>query len=488
MTARDRYRGSMLGLAAGDALGTTLEFRRPGSFEPITDMVGGGPFALAPGQWTDDTSMALCLAESLVCRRDFDPIDQLRRYVRWRDDGHLSSTGECFDIGNTVAAALRTFDRTGEPWCGSTDGRSAGNGSLMRLAPAVLAAASDPQRAIAWAAASSRTTHGAPEAVDACRLYAAMIAAAIGGASKAEVLAPRAFEPLFAGAPLVPSIAAIAAGTRRRPPAVRGTGYVVDALEAALWALASTDSFRDGALAAANLGDDADTTAAIFGQLAGALYGAAGIPPRWIEQLAMLDVLEALADRLYVLGQPVALPPWSEPTSQDGRPAGNTYWVRRGALLAGEYPWHRDPQAGAVALGRIVEAGVTYFVDLTEPGELEPYDGWLRERGSVVHRRLPIRDGDVPERAEDMREILDTIDRAIADGHVVYVHCWGGIGRTGTVVGCHLVRHGVGGDAALAALARLWQHVDKCRRRPRSPETDEQHAFVRTWAEPPNRV
>ena len=130
-----RYRGILLGLAAGDALGTTLEFRRPGTFAPIADIVGGGPFNLPAGAWTDDTSMALCLAESLIERRGFDPVDQLERYVRWYRLGHLSSTGNCFDIGNTVRAALNRFERTREPYCGSTDPMAAGNGSIMRLAP-----------------------------------------------------------------------------------------------------------------------------------------------------------------------------------------------------------------------------------------------------------------------------------------------------------------------------------------------------------------
>ena len=131
----DRYLGAMLGLAAGDALGTTLEFKPPGSFDPIDDMIGGGPFDLEPGQWTDDTSMALCLAESLIERRAFDPVDQLERYTRWYRTGHLSSNGRCFDIGNTVRDALDRFSRTRQPFCGSTSPRAAGNGSIMRLAP-----------------------------------------------------------------------------------------------------------------------------------------------------------------------------------------------------------------------------------------------------------------------------------------------------------------------------------------------------------------
>jgi ADP-ribosyl-[dinitrogen reductase] hydrolase len=169
MNMLDRYRGALLGLAAGDALGTTLEFSRPGTVSPVHDMVGGGPFRLQPGQWTDDTSMALCLAESLLERNGFDPIDQLERYVRWWREGHHGSNGTCFDIGGTVRSALARFERHREAWPGSTDEYSAGNGSIMRLAPVPLFFAADPELAVARAADSSRTTHGATEAVDGCR-------------------------------------------------------------------------------------------------------------------------------------------------------------------------------------------------------------------------------------------------------------------------------------------------------------------------------
>lgn len=123
----------MLGLAVGDAVGTTLEFRSPGSFEKIDDMVGGCPFHLAAGEWTDDTSMALCLAESLVEKRGFDPIDQLERYTRWAKHGHLGSNGRVFDIGNTVQAALARFTRTHEPYCGSSDPLSLGVEPLIEF-------------------------------------------------------------------------------------------------------------------------------------------------------------------------------------------------------------------------------------------------------------------------------------------------------------------------------------------------------------------
>lgn len=148
MDQLERFRGSLLGLAVEDALGTTLEFRPPGIFIPITDRIGGGPFDLEPGEWTDDTSMALCLAESLIERKEFDPIDQLERYVQWWRHGHLSSTNRCFDIGFTVEDTRARFERSREPYGGSADPWSAGNDSIMRLAPVPLFYARHPVEAI----------------------------------------------------------------------------------------------------------------------------------------------------------------------------------------------------------------------------------------------------------------------------------------------------------------------------------------------------
>jgi ADP-ribosylglycohydrolase len=304
MNLLGRYRGALIGLAAGDALGTTLEFAPPGTFEPIDDMHGGGPFALEPGQWTDDTSMALCLADSLLECDGFDPADQLRRFVRWYREGYHSSTGRCFDIGVTVRRALIRFETTGESWCGSTDPMSAGNGSIMRLAPVPLFFAVNPGAAIARAGDSSRTTHGVDDAVDACRYLAALMLGALQGRPKTELLGPL-FTPLrglWTDEPLSPNIAEIAGGTfhRREPPHIRGSGHVVRSLEAALWAFAKSTSFEQGALLAVNLGSDADTTGAVYGQLAGAYYGVEAIPARWRSRLARLAVLEDLANRLWV--------------------------------------------------------------------------------------------------------------------------------------------------------------------------------------------
>jgi ADP-ribosylglycohydrolase len=300
---KNRYRGSLLGLAVGDALGTTLEFKRPGTFKPIKDMVGGGPFSLRPGEWTDDTSMALCLAESLIERKGFDPVDQLERYVRWFRKSHLSSNGRCFDIGPTVKSALLRFEKTHEPHCGSTDPHTAGNGSIMRLAPVPLFYANEPEAAIEKSGESSKTTHGAPTAVDSCRYLGALIVGAVNGIDKDELLSDH-YTPItkyWERRPLVKEIDEIASGSfkRKAPPEIKGTGYVVQSLEAALWAFFKGRSFEGGALLAVNLGDDADTTGAVYGQLAGAFYGEEGIPEPWRRKLAHREWIESFADRLF---------------------------------------------------------------------------------------------------------------------------------------------------------------------------------------------
>ncbi len=299
---KNRFRGCLLGLATGDALGTTLEFERPGCFECIDDMVGGGPFGLEAGQWTDDTSMALCLASSLVEEDRFDPTDRMQRYVRWWREGYMSPTGECFDIGLTVRDALYRFEDTGNPYSGSTDPFSAGNGSLMRLAPVPMYYAADPSKAIEKCADSSRATHGATEAVDACRYFGGLLVSALNEADKETLLSPLfcPVQGLWHREPLAEKIDEVASGSfkDRQPPEIIGTGYVVKSLEAALWAFHHCHNFREGALMAANLGNDADTTAAIYGQIAGAYYGAEAIPAKWRKLLAMSAEITSIADVL----------------------------------------------------------------------------------------------------------------------------------------------------------------------------------------------
>ena len=291
----DRYRGCLLGLAVGDAIGTTVEFKPRGSFVPVTDMTGGGVFNLKPGQWTDDTSMALCLAESLVEKAGFDPLDQMRRYLDWYQNGYLSSTGKCFDIGGATRQALENFKATGKPMSGSKHPSSAGNGSLMRLAPVAMFYASSLAKAQFFAAKSSRTTHAAKECVEACTLFAGMLVSALAGEDKETIL----FESSVSGIGSE-KLLAIARGEYKGKSAqhIRGNGYVVDALEAALWCFWTTDTFSAAVLAAANLGDDADTTAAICGQVAGAYYGQSGIPVPWLEKLYLKDRIISLAQKL----------------------------------------------------------------------------------------------------------------------------------------------------------------------------------------------
>jgi ADP-ribosylglycohydrolase len=250
--------------------------------------------------------MALCLGASLLAKRRFDPVDQLERYTRWRRDGEMSCTGGCFDVGRTVAAALDRFEETGEPYPGDTSEMSAGNGSIMRLAPVPIFFAGNPRKAIDYAAASSRTTHRAAEAVDACRYMASLIVGLLNGASKSEVLSPRfeAVPGLWDVEPLARKVARIRQGSflHREPPQVRGGGYVIASLEAALWAFARSGSFEEGVLLAVNLGDDADTTGAVYGQIAGAAYGMSGLPARWLEKLAWRDRIREMAEQLLEAG------------------------------------------------------------------------------------------------------------------------------------------------------------------------------------------
>lgn len=295
---RDRALGAMLGLAVGDAVGTTLEFRARDSYPVLSDMIGGGPFHLEAGQWTDDTSMALALMDSLTVNAALDEADLMRRFTRWYEEGEYSVRGQCFDIGAITRQALSCWKRTGNPVAGSTAGEDAGNGSLMRLAPVAVRHWHDRKVLVDVAARQSATTHGAPEAVSACVAYAEALADAISGQPRSAVLSDR--QGGYAGA-----IAAIMAGSWRdkRRDEIHSTGYVVHALEAALWSVGRTTSFEEAVLLAANLGDDADSTAAIAGQLAGALYGAAAIPARWREKLAWGNKIANAAVALFEAGR-----------------------------------------------------------------------------------------------------------------------------------------------------------------------------------------
>lgn len=295
MTKLDRAKGALLGLACGDALGTTIEFEERGSFTPLTEIVGGGPFHLEKGQWTDDTSMALCLAESLIHNRGMDLYDQSLGYCRWFNKGYMSCTGTCFDIGMTVRAALNKFATTSDPRSGATHERSAGNGSIMRLAPVPIYFHDDEDEAHYMSGESSVTTHGTAECIEACELFGRIIWKAINGHDKFEILAN--LDKEFS-CPKVQAIANVEYRNKTYEEIV-GSGYVIQSLEAALWCFLNSSSYKEAVLLAANLGDDADTTAAVCGQIAGAFYGMSGIPQNWLECLAWKDKIERFAELLY---------------------------------------------------------------------------------------------------------------------------------------------------------------------------------------------
>lgn len=270
--------GMLLGLAVGDALGTTLEFTARDSSPSVTDIVGGGPFSLEAGVWTDDTSMALCLGESLLHCKGWKADDCARRFVRWREEGYMSPTGTCFDIGNTVNAALDRFVRDGDPYAGDTNPNSAGNGGIMRLAPAVIAHHRDAIAAVDVSVLQSQITHAADECDDSAFALSAFLHS--GNLSDALHRLP--------------------ADTPRDQ--VKSSGYVRDSYEAAFWAVENTDNFKDSIILAANLAGDSDTIAAITGQIAGRVYGMQGIPKGWLEKLAWRERIEIMATDLYALG------------------------------------------------------------------------------------------------------------------------------------------------------------------------------------------
>jgi ADP-ribosyl-[dinitrogen reductase] hydrolase len=279
---RERYLGALLGLAVGDALGVTTQFRRPGRFTPLGDMLGGGSFDLPRGAWSDDTAMSLCLAESLLEQGGFEARDQVARYRRWQKEGYLSATGQCVGISAGTARALGRAQWRRQSFSGSHDPDALDPEPLSRVPVVVLYYFADREAALAQSAEAARTTCQAPLVLDACRALAAALHAAVAGAAKPQILA--AAEALV--------------GHTGRPSALGQEGSAPAALAAALDCFARTHNFRDAVLAAANLGGAADVVAGAAGALAGAHYTAGAIPPTWRNSLMKLQLLESFADRL----------------------------------------------------------------------------------------------------------------------------------------------------------------------------------------------
>ena len=298
LDASDRAVGALVGLAIGDALGAPVEFCRRDTFELVTEMRAGGYFRLPAGAWTDDTAMALCLAESLIEYPQLEPKDLLGRFCVWASEGANTSTGVCVGIGQNTLRVLGNYHRTGTLLAPETRQRSDGNGAVMRLSPVAVRHWRDPFEARRIAKLQSRTTHYSDLSAGACEALAATLSCLIEGVAWEHASRPAPAEHW------PDAIKAISGENwhQRSRDSICSTGFVVHTLEAAMWAVATTSSFADALLKAVNLGDDADSVGAVAGQLAGARYGLSSIPESWLEVLYHRDKIVALGDMLFHAG------------------------------------------------------------------------------------------------------------------------------------------------------------------------------------------
>lgn len=293
--ALDKAKGLLMGLAVGDAVGTTLEFQARDSSH-IYDMVGGGPFNLKAGEWTDDTSMALCLVETYIEKNCCDMDFFREKLISWYKTGHNSSNGVCFDIGNTTRYALEQVIKHGPDWLGNNSPETAGNAALIRHAPVAIFRRKSFIDGWRDASIQSMSTHCAPESIDCCQYINVILHYLLNGFGKNEAFSPHKI-------PFLVRVLIINAGEykEKHRDQIRSSGYVIDTLEAALWAVWHTDNFKDAILLAANLADDADSVAATAGQLAGALYGLSGIPAEWVDKIVDKDRILSMAEELFHL-------------------------------------------------------------------------------------------------------------------------------------------------------------------------------------------
>ena len=335
-----RIRGSFIGLAVCDALGGPVEFKKRGEYPKHTEMTYNKTFDVAAGSWTDDTSTALCLAESLLQNNGENDIgDQVQRYIAWWQDGYLSVNDECFDIGALTQQVLdfwkKSFETIGYDKLrpGSQAARDAlnsiqdvvdsdfsleifvkkngeiaygspraGNGSLMRIVPVALITRSD-KKALSMARECSRTTHPHAICSDCCQIYVDIVRMALMGASleqMAGTLCEYSMNEEIDSAirDTLKQYKTVNDWKNKPEKEIRSYGYVLNGLEIAFWALCSTASFEAGAIRVVNLGFDTDTNGAIYGGLAGAYYGYDAIPERWLVEMQKMEVLEGFVERM----------------------------------------------------------------------------------------------------------------------------------------------------------------------------------------------
>lgn len=480
MEVQSRISGGLLGVAAGDALGATVEFMSPGEirrrFGVHREVTGGGAFDWKPGEGTDDTDLTWAVLSAYL--------DGPYTLQQVADNMAAWFDLDPRDVGGATSRALSRLKRTGDPrTSGNTGEFSCGNGSLMRCIPTALARPNDATRRQELAEISA-ITHAHVRCVDSCVAYGEIVDSLLEGASVTDALAAARSldldEEVMGALDIDPALDV---------KSLRTGGYVIDSLACSVWAIQQDASFEDVLVALVNRGKDADTTGAIAGGLLGVLRGVDGIPSRWRGKLEYHDQLMASVPTLLALRERAAAP-------FDGRfmdmdlagggqpgPTDRSYWVVPGRFAAGAYP-NPDPRNDKV--GQLLDAGINLFVNLTQdyPGgtdsKMNRYDTRAAERLATVVRR-DIADNNVTS-TDRMIDILDVIDHHLRDGRKVYVHCWGGSGRTGTVVGCWLRRHGyTPSGEVIDLLRRLRSEGDLKGGHKPTPQTEAQHRMVLEW-------
>jgi ADP-ribosyl-[dinitrogen reductase] hydrolase len=488
LPSRDNHqlRSALLGLAVGDALGVPVEFqsRAARRHDPVLHMRAFGTHNQLAGTWSDDASLTFCLAEAIA--DGFSLAKVAHNCCRWYYHNFWTPHGRVFDVGVTTREALsRLQANTDLVQAGGTDEYSNGNGSLMRILPLAFYLTEAPlQSRFQLIFDVSAITHGHIRSAVACFLYLEVARHLRAGHNPAEAYAllceqaPAQLQSLNIPASEIQEFEYLLTGRLDDLPqqVIRSGGYVMHTLEASLWCLLRNNSYAETVLAAVNLGDDTDTTGAVTGGLAGLYYGEGAIPAEWLSELARRADIEGLSHRMAATVASVSN------TVVLTRPLPNSYWATPD-VLACEYPGDRNPTKALVKLELLLDAGITDFYDLTEAHELVPYERLLQQaaisRGqNVRYQRFPILDAGLPD-VETLEALLAALANTVAAGCKAAVHCWGGIGRTGTVIGCYLVRHHkLSGSNALARIAHEWQSVEKSHRIIRSPETDDQFRLV----------
>lgn len=291
---RDVFRGALIGGAVGDALGVTNEHTTAQNVQQVTDIVGGGPFALPAGWWSDDTASMLCVVTSLIAQRGFNSHDHARRLLQLWREGYLACGGRIYDFGNVNMMALYQYMVTNNPYTAITSDHTASTGSFVRVAPVGLFFAADSLARVEYTRDSSRITHGSPASIHACQVVTTMLARTIYCQDKAMLLTH-----YWLGVPHTENVYQMLIGKYHAASnnVLKGT-YVIDALQMVLQALRQHDDFASGILALANMGGMQQAGCTVYGQIAGAFYGESAIPLHWRQTLMRYHEIAWYADTL----------------------------------------------------------------------------------------------------------------------------------------------------------------------------------------------